>query len=102
MLMFCAVAILAHGFVLKIVAIIVEICVVIWVALLLGFFLFVFFLLSFFILFVYDTVDTFLPRGSKQRQWYEADICWKIENVIAQEGVQRGRGLSLRTGGSNE
>lgn len=37
----------------------------------------------------YDTVDTFLPRGSKQRQWYEADICWKIENVIAQEGVQR-------------
>ncbi|KAK2983276.1 hypothetical protein RJ640_030555 [Escallonia rubra] len=37
----------------------------------------------------YDTVDTFLPRGSKQRQWYEADICWKIENVIAHEGVHR-------------
>ncbi|XP_027348637.1 scarecrow-like protein 32 [Abrus precatorius] len=37
----------------------------------------------------YDTVDTFLPRGSKQRQWYESDICWKIENVIAHEGVQR-------------
>ncbi|KAJ9170587.1 hypothetical protein P3X46_018684 [Hevea brasiliensis] len=37
----------------------------------------------------YDTVDTFLPRGSKQRQWYEADICWKIENVIAHEGLQR-------------
>ncbi|XP_068657649.1 scarecrow-like protein 32 [Aristolochia californica] len=37
----------------------------------------------------YDTVDTFLPRGSKQRQWYEADICWKIENVIAYEGLQR-------------
>ncbi|GLT68805.1 hypothetical protein SLA2020_410050 [Shorea laevis] len=37
----------------------------------------------------YDTVDTFLPRGSKQRQWYEADICWKIENVIAYEGMQR-------------
>lgn len=37
----------------------------------------------------YDTVDTFLPRGSKQRQWYEADICWKIENVIACEGMQR-------------
>ncbi|XVF61310.1 hypothetical protein PTKIN_Ptkin08bG0120200 [Pterospermum kingtungense] len=37
----------------------------------------------------YDTVDTFLPQGSKQRQWYEADICWKIENVIAHEGVQR-------------
>ncbi|OIV93484.1 hypothetical protein TanjilG_11066 [Lupinus angustifolius] len=37
----------------------------------------------------YDTVDTFLPRGSKQRQWYEAGICWKIENVIAHEGLQR-------------
>ncbi|QHO40645.1 scarecrow-like protein 32 [Arachis hypogaea] len=37
----------------------------------------------------YDTVDTFLPRGSKQRQWYEADICWKIENVIAHEGAER-------------
>lgn len=37
----------------------------------------------------YDTVDTFLARGSEQRQWYEADIGWKIENVIAQEGVQR-------------
>ncbi|KAJ8765476.1 hypothetical protein K2173_014598 [Erythroxylum novogranatense] len=37
----------------------------------------------------YDTVDTFLPKGSKQRQWYEADICWKIENVIAHEGLQR-------------
>ncbi|XP_042507540.1 scarecrow-like protein 32 [Macadamia integrifolia] len=37
----------------------------------------------------YDTVDTFLPQGSKQRQWYEGDIYWKIENVIAQEGLQR-------------
>lgn len=37
----------------------------------------------------YDTIDTFLPRGSKHRQWYEADICWKIENVIAHEGLQR-------------
>ncbi|KAL6961372.1 Scarecrow-like protein 32 [Sarracenia purpurea var. burkii] len=37
----------------------------------------------------YDTVDTFLPVGSKQRQWYEADLCWKIENVVAQEGPQR-------------
>ncbi|KAK4754160.1 hypothetical protein SAY87_002264 [Trapa incisa] len=37
----------------------------------------------------YDTVETFLPKGSKQREWYEADICWKIENVIAQEGAQR-------------
>ncbi|KAG9158795.1 hypothetical protein Leryth_013691 [Lithospermum erythrorhizon] len=37
----------------------------------------------------YDTVDTFLPKGSMQRQWFEADISWKIENVIAHEGVQR-------------
>ncbi|XP_073042441.1 scarecrow-like protein 32 [Primulina eburnea] len=37
----------------------------------------------------YDTMDTFLPRGSKQRQWYEADIYWKIENVISNEGPQR-------------
>ncbi|KAK9097186.1 hypothetical protein Sjap_022683 [Stephania japonica] len=36
----------------------------------------------------YDAVEAFLRQG-KQRQWYEADICWKIENVIAQEGVQR-------------
>ena len=37
----------------------------------------------------FDTVDTFLPRGSKQRQWYEADVCWKIMNLIAHEGLQR-------------
>lgn len=37
----------------------------------------------------FDSVETFLPRGSKQRQWYEADICWKIENIVAYEGVQR-------------
>lgn len=37
----------------------------------------------------YDTVDTFLPRGSKQRQWYESYIYWKIQNIIAQEGLQR-------------
>ncbi|XP_028796354.1 scarecrow-like protein 32 [Neltuma alba] len=37
----------------------------------------------------YDMVDAFVQQGSKQRQWYEADICWKIENVIAQEGAER-------------
>ncbi|KAL5099179.1 hypothetical protein RYX36_003506 [Vicia faba] len=37
----------------------------------------------------FDTVDTFLPRGSKERHWYESDVCWMIENVIAYEGVQR-------------
>ncbi|XP_065042709.1 scarecrow-like protein 32 [Musa acuminata AAA Group] len=37
----------------------------------------------------YDTVDTFLPRGSEQRRWYEAGVRWKIGNVIAQEGLQR-------------
>nr|XP_043608074.1 scarecrow-like protein 32 [Erigeron canadensis] len=44
----------------------------------------------------YDIVDTFLPKGSKQRQWYEADICWKIENVIAQEGLHRVERLEPR------
>lgn len=44
----------------------------------------------------YDIVDTFLPKGSKQRQWYEADICWKIENVIAQEGSHRMERLEPR------
>lgn len=37
----------------------------------------------------FDTVDTFLPRGSKQREWYEADVCWKIENVVGHEGAAR-------------
>ncbi|MCL7032701.1 hypothetical protein MKW94_029571 [Papaver nudicaule] len=37
----------------------------------------------------YDAVDTCIRRGSKQMEWYEADLCWKIENVIAQEDVQR-------------
>ncbi|CAL9770194.1 unnamed protein product [Musa acuminata subsp. burmannicoides] len=37
----------------------------------------------------YDAVDTFLPKGSEQRRWYEAGLCWKIENVVAQEGLQR-------------
>ena len=37
----------------------------------------------------FDTVDTFLPRESKQREWYEADICWKIENIISNDGDQR-------------
>ncbi|XP_047313225.1 scarecrow-like protein 32 [Impatiens glandulifera] len=37
----------------------------------------------------FDTIDTFLPKGSKKRQWYEAEICWKIENVIAREGNRR-------------
>ncbi|CAD6217412.1 unnamed protein product [Miscanthus lutarioriparius] len=37
----------------------------------------------------YDAVDTFLPKGSEQRRWYEAEIGWKVENVLAQEGVER-------------
>ncbi|KAG2719743.1 hypothetical protein I3760_02G004300 [Carya illinoinensis] len=45
----------------------------------------------------YDTMDTFLPRGSKERQWYEADICWKIENVIAHEGLQRVERLETKS-----
>lgn len=45
----------------------------------------------------YDTVETFLPKGSKQRQWYEADICWKIENIIAHEGTQRTERVELKS-----
>ncbi|XP_010464071.1 PREDICTED: scarecrow-like protein 32 [Camelina sativa] len=37
----------------------------------------------------YDTADMFLTRGSEQRQWYEADVSWKIDNVIAKEGAER-------------
>ncbi|CAN6205937.1 unnamed protein product [Urochloa humidicola] len=37
----------------------------------------------------YDAVDTFLPKGSEQRRWYEAEVGWKVENVLAQEGVDR-------------
>ncbi|KAL3726191.1 hypothetical protein ACJRO7_031134 [Eucalyptus globulus] len=37
----------------------------------------------------HDTVDTFLPRGSKQRQWHESYIYRKIQNVLAQEALQR-------------
>ncbi|XP_057788667.1 scarecrow-like protein 32 [Salvia miltiorrhiza] len=44
----------------------------------------------------YDTVETFLPRESRQRQWYEADMWWKIENVIAQEGPRRVERLEPR------
>lgn len=37
----------------------------------------------------YDTAEMFLTRGSEQRQWYEADISWKIDNVVAKEGAER-------------
>uniref|UniRef100_A0A0D9X109 Uncharacterized protein n=1 Tax=Leersia perrieri TaxID=77586 RepID=A0A0D9X109_9ORYZ len=37
----------------------------------------------------YDAVDTFLPKGSEQRRWYEAEVGWKVENVLATEGVER-------------
>ncbi|CAA0841040.1 Scarecrow-like protein 32 [Striga hermonthica] len=37
----------------------------------------------------YDAVDTLLPEGSKQREWYEADVCRKIEDVVAREGTRR-------------
>lgn len=39
----------------------------------------------------YDTMDTFLPSGGSKeiREWYEGDLCWKIENVVAQEGAKR-------------
>ncbi|KAL1195028.1 Scarecrow-like protein 32 [Cardamine amara subsp. amara] len=34
----------------------------------------------------FDTTDTFM---SEQRRWYEAEISWKIENVVAKEGAER-------------
>ncbi|KFK34262.1 hypothetical protein AALP_AA5G122200 [Arabis alpina] len=34
----------------------------------------------------FDTTDTFM---SEHRRWYEAEISWKIENVVAKEGVER-------------
>ncbi|GJN32939.1 hypothetical protein PR202_gb21484 [Eleusine coracana subsp. coracana] len=37
----------------------------------------------------YDAADTFLPKGSEQRRWYEAEVGWKVENVVAAEGVER-------------
>ncbi|CAL9245075.1 unnamed protein product, partial [Arabidopsis halleri] len=37
----------------------------------------------------YDTADMFLTRGSEHRQWYEADLSWKIDNVVAKEGAER-------------
>ncbi|KAJ4890261.1 Scarecrow-like protein 32 [Raphanus sativus] len=34
----------------------------------------------------FDTTDTFV---SEQRRLYEAEVIWKIENVVAKEGVER-------------
>ncbi|KAL3646391.1 hypothetical protein CASFOL_011571 [Castilleja foliolosa] len=45
----------------------------------------------------YDNVDALLAKGSKQREWYEADICWKIENVIAHEGARRVERLETKS-----
>ncbi|OAY75991.1 Scarecrow-like protein 32 [Ananas comosus] len=44
----------------------------------------------------YDAVDTFLPKGSEQRKWYEAGLGWRIEDVIAREGLQRVERLEQR------
>ncbi|KAF3789593.1 Scarecrow-like protein 32 [Nymphaea thermarum] len=38
---------------------------------------------------LFDALETFLPRDSTQRLDYEADIGYKIENIIAFEGLQR-------------
>lgn len=37
----------------------------------------------------FDAVKMSLPEGSEMKQWYENDVCWKVENVIANEGMQR-------------
>lgn len=44
----------------------------------------------------FDALDTFLPRDSKQRQQYESDVGYKIENIIAFEGHQRIERLESR------
>ncbi|GLJ26966.1 hypothetical protein SUGI_0528060 [Cryptomeria japonica] len=44
----------------------------------------------------FDALDTFLPRDSKQRQQYEGDVGYKIENIIAFEGHQRIERLESR------
>ncbi|KAK8943482.1 Scarecrow-like protein 32 [Platanthera guangdongensis] len=44
----------------------------------------------------FDAVENLLPRGGEQRRRYEASVCWKIENSIAQEGVQRVERLETR------
>ncbi|KAE8075778.1 hypothetical protein FH972_014466 [Carpinus fangiana] len=37
----------------------------------------------------FDSLETFLPKDSRQRMEYESDIGHKIENIIGFEGVQR-------------
>ncbi|CAA6662977.1 unnamed protein product [Spirodela intermedia] len=37
----------------------------------------------------YDAAEAVLPRGSDQRWWYEGEVMWKIENLLACEGLQR-------------
>ncbi|PKU77690.1 scarecrow-like protein 32 [Dendrobium catenatum] len=45
----------------------------------------------------FDAVDSFLPKGGEQRRRYEEAICWKIENAIAQEGLERVERLETRS-----
>lgn len=37
----------------------------------------------------YDMVETLLPKGSEKREWLETEVCWKIENVVGEEGEER-------------
>ncbi|ERN12747.1 hypothetical protein AMTR_s00043p00159690 [Amborella trichopoda] len=45
----------------------------------------------------FDALETFLPKDSCQRLEYEADIGFKIENIIAFEGLQRTERLESGT-----
>lgn len=45
----------------------------------------------------YDAVDAFLPQGSEKRQWYESDVFWKVENLIARERLQRVERQEIRS-----
>ncbi|PKA59887.1 Scarecrow-like protein 32 [Apostasia shenzhenica] len=44
----------------------------------------------------FEAVDSFLPKDSQQRHRYESAIRWKIENLIAMEGIQRVERLETR------
>ena len=37
----------------------------------------------------YDAADAVIKRESEQKKWYEAEVYWKIENLLACEGLQR-------------
>lgn len=45
----------------------------------------------------FDAVESFMPKAGEQRRRYEEAVCWKIENAIAQEGLERVERLETRS-----